>query len=235
VSGATVRAHLRGDDRVDPLAIVARTARVYGGHARLLVAIGIAVFVPVALARAALGAARPVGLAVASALELGAMFVVQGAITWAVARMRTAPGTVPRVLDAVRAAPRWLPRLAAAGALAAAGIMAGLVAGVIPGLVLLTWWLVVAPVIVVEGRGVFAAFGRSRALVAGHGWAVFGVAVATLAAQLVLSLALAAGLNAVDAVAAGPLAVAIGSSIAAPWVATAWTLTYLDLRAAEER
>jgi hypothetical protein len=63
------------------------------------------------------------------------------------------------------------------------GILAGIAIGIgfllllIPGLILLTIWSVVAPVIVVERSGVFDAFGRSRALVKGNGWQVFGVIV----------------------------------------------------------
>ena len=35
------------------------------------------------------------------------------------------------------------------------------------------------PVVVLEKPGVFAAFGRSRELVRGHGWPVFGTLVVT--------------------------------------------------------
>ena len=44
---------------------------------------------------------------------------------------------------------------------------------IVPGLILITIWAVVAPAIVVEDRGVIEAFGRSRELVKGQGWAVF--------------------------------------------------------------
>ena len=44
---------------------------------------------------------------------------------------------------------------------------------IVPGLILITIWAVVAPSIVVEDKGVFEAFGRSRELVRGNGWKVF--------------------------------------------------------------
>ena len=44
---------------------------------------------------------------------------------------------------------------------------------IVPGLILITIWAVVAPAIVVEDSGVIGAFGRSRELVRGKGWAVF--------------------------------------------------------------
>ncbi|HVD39366.1 MAG TPA: hypothetical protein VNC15_11090 [Solirubrobacterales bacterium] len=40
---------------------------------------------------------------------------------------------------------------------------------------LLTMWAVLLPVVVVERPGVFDAFGRSRQLVRGKGWKVFGI------------------------------------------------------------
>lgn len=51
----------------------------------------------------------------------------------------------------------------------------GFVFLVVPGLFLLTIWALIAPVVVVEKTSVLETFGRSRALVAGHGWTVFGV------------------------------------------------------------
>ena len=55
------------------------------------------------------------------------------------------------------------------------GFLAGFVLFFVPGLYLLTIWAAVTPVIVIERSAVFAAFGRSRQLVRGSGWAVFGI------------------------------------------------------------
>lgn len=65
--------------------------------------------------------------------------------------------------------------LIGAGLLSGIAIGIGMILLVIPGLILLTIWAVIAPVIVVERSGVIAAFGRSRELVRGNGWQVFGV------------------------------------------------------------
>jgi hypothetical protein len=72
------------------------------------------------------------------------------------------------------AAPVLLP-LIGAGILYGLAVGVGLVLLIVPGLFLLTIWAVIAPVIVVERSGVFAAFGRSRELVRGNGWHVFWV------------------------------------------------------------
>jgi hypothetical protein len=63
------------------------------------------------------------------------------------------------------------------GLLAGIGIAIGLILLIVPGLILLTIWAVLAPVVVVERAAVLEAFGRSRQLVKGHGWQVFGVIV----------------------------------------------------------
>ena len=49
-------------------------------------------------------------------------------------------------------------------------------------------WAVIAPVIVVERRGVFDAFGRSRQLVRGNGWPVFGTVLVAFLIAAVASI-----------------------------------------------
>jgi hypothetical protein len=69
------------------------------------------------------------------------------------------------------------------------GLGIGFVLLIIPGLILMVIWSVVAPVTVLERPGVFAAFGRSRELVRGNGWNVFGVILIVFLAVAVISLA----------------------------------------------
>lgn len=59
------------------------------------------------------------------------------------------------------------------GILYGIAVAIGFVLFIVPGLILITIWAVVAPSIVAENQGVFDAFGRSRELVRGNGWAVF--------------------------------------------------------------
>lgn len=59
------------------------------------------------------------------------------------------------------------------------GVFFGSLLLLVPGLYLATVWIATAPVIVIEERGVFDALGRSRHLVAGNGWRVFGLMLAT--------------------------------------------------------
>ena len=75
------------------------------------------------------------------------------------------------------AAAPYLGTLVLNGILAGIAIAIGFVLLVVPGLILITIWAVIAPSIVVEGQGVFEAFGRSRELVRGEGWTVFAIIV----------------------------------------------------------
>jgi hypothetical protein len=75
----------------------------------------------------------------------------------------------------------------------------GFVLLIVPGLILMVIWSVVAPVTVLERPGAFAAFGRSRELVRGNGWNVFGVILLVFLTVAVISIG------------AGLLAVSLGS------------------------
>jgi MFS family permease len=83
--------------------------------------------------------------------------------------------------DLFRAVSPVLGALVGASLLYGIGVGIGFFLLIVPGCILLTIWAVIAPAIVIEKRDVFAAFGRSRELVSGFGWPVFGtVLVATL-------------------------------------------------------
>jgi hypothetical protein len=111
-------------------------------------------------------------------VSLVGTFWLQGALVYAVADVRDGriDTTVGEVFDRVRP---QLGTLILAGILAALGIAAGFVLLIVPGLILLTWWCLIVPTIVLEGKRVGESFTRSRELVRGHGWTVFGVVVIT--------------------------------------------------------
>jgi len=116
---------------------------------------------------------------------------------------------------------------------AGVAIAIGFVLIIIPGLILLTIWSVAAPVMVIEHPGVFAALGRSRDLVRGYGWPVFGTII--LAALIELAV------NIVAAIVASGLsdaATAVVNWIAATLTAPVFALTsavlYFALLAVKE-
>jgi hypothetical protein len=104
--------------------------------------------------------------------------LVQGALAEAVrdAHEGREPASAHALL--LRTRPRLFP-LVGASLFAGLGIALGFVLLVVPGLVLLTRWSLIAPCVVIEGLGPNAARRRSRELVRGHGWTVFGVLFVT--------------------------------------------------------
>jgi hypothetical protein len=118
--------------------------------------------------------------------------------------------------------------------LAGIGIAFGFLLLIVPGLFLMTIWAVVAPVIVLERPGVFAAFGRSRELVRGHGWAVFGalvlvflIVVGAALVAVIIGAALGGGVG--EAVAGWVL-----NALVQPLAAVTAAVIYFALRPREE-
>jgi hypothetical protein len=177
------------------------------------------------------GQAVVIGVVGAAASVIGT-FWLQGAMVFAVQDVRdgTFDASTRDVFSRVRP---HLGTLIVAGVLAGIAIGIGMIALIVPGLFLLTIWSVIAPSIVVEGRGVTASFARSRQLVRGHGWPVFGVVIVTT-----LLTAVAAGLlRAVFSFLPRFLELLVGSTVAsalvAPFGAIALTVTFFALRAAQ--
>jgi hypothetical protein len=75
----------------------------------------------------------------------------------------------------LRAVAPVLGQLLLVALVAGVGIVVGLVLLIVPGLILLTVWSVAAPVVVLEHPAGLGALRRSRELVSGNGWQVFGV------------------------------------------------------------
>jgi hypothetical protein len=122
--------------------------------------------------------------------------------------------------------------LIGAGILAGIGIAAGFFLLIVPGLILLTMWAVIAPAIVIERRGVFDAFGRSRQLVKGQGWPVFGTVVV---AYLIGFLGAVIFILIANSIADGPIIrivfSALASTITAPIEALVAAVLYYRLLA----
>jgi hypothetical protein len=113
------------------------------------------------------------------------------------------------------------------------GIAIGFVLIIVPGLILLTLWAVAAPVMVIERPGVFAALGRSRDLVRGYGWPVFGTIV--LAALIDLAVNIIASVVASGLSDAGTAVVNwIAATLTAPIFALTSAVLYFALLAVKE-
>lgn len=57
------------------------------------------------------------------------------------------------------------------------GVGIGLILLIVPGLILTVMWVVTAPALVIEKRGVFESFQRSRDLTRGNRWMIFAILV----------------------------------------------------------
>jgi hypothetical protein len=160
-------------------------------------------------------------------------FVLQAALVEAVADIRDgrADLTVGETLS--RGASR-VGSVMGASLLAGLAITIGLILLIVPGLVLITWWSVIVPVIVLEHVGVFDSFTRSRDLVRGFDFQVFGVIVLTfllyLAFLIVLSLVLAPFPDSLGSF----LSSVVGGSLIGPFIALVVTSLYFRLKAAKE-
>jgi hypothetical protein len=105
---------------------------------------------------------------------------------------------------------------------------------IIPGLFLLTIWCVIVPVIVLESRSAGESFGRSRQLVRGEGWNVFGLIVLVFLILIGAGIILGILLSWLPGWLGSYIQSVISNSITAPFVAVALTLAYFALRGREE-
>lgn len=105
----------------------------------------------------------------------------------------------------------------------------GLLLVIVPGLFLMTIWAVAAPVIVVERAGAFDALARSRELVSGNGWNVFGLIV-ILFLLLVVVIAVLTTIGALAGSLLAALLALVGSILIAPVTALSASVLYFNLR-----
>jgi hypothetical protein len=137
--------------------------------------------------------------------------------------------------DLLRSAAPFIGPLIGVGLFAGICIGLGFIALVVPGLFLITIWAVIAPAIVVERAGVFESLGRSRDLVRGNGWEVFGVILVTYLIVVVGSMIF---VGIAEGIADGPLLRivfgALASTITAPVSALVASVLYFRLREIED-
>jgi hypothetical protein len=219
---------------VSPTDVLGDAWREYGRHWRHLLPIALVVYLLLSLFSLLLVALLGILGAVAAAfVALAGVFWLQGALVVAIEDLRDGRADLSIRETLTRVRPR-MNTLGLVGILAALGITIGFIFFIVPGLVLATWWLVVVPVVMLEGRSVFEAFGRSRELVRGNGWNVFGLLVLTLlvllAAGIVVGIVLAIVLAPLDTSVQRYVSDVISNTLFAPFAALAFTLTYYRLR-----
>lgn len=160
---------------------------IYRDQAGVLLPIAFWLFLGVAILEAVLG--EDIAILAVALLTLALAFLYQGMVVGLVRDVQDGrrDSSIRELVGSV--VPVLMP-LIGAGLLTALGIVFGSLLLIVPGLYLLTIWAVTAPVIVVERRGVFDALGRSRQLVRGNGWPVFGAVIVSVLIGLLVAVAL---------------------------------------------
>ncbi len=168
------------------------------------------------------------GYFVAAIIEFVAAFLVQAAMVKAVQDVRD--GQADLSMDAtISAGARFLLPVAGASILAGIGIGIGLVLLIVPGLILMTYWSLIVPSIVVGESGALASFGKSWRAISGHFWQAFGTYVLVFLIWVAFDIALGLALLAVPAALRSFLSSIIGGTLLAPFYALVVTLVYYRL------
>jgi hypothetical protein len=175
------------NQKLDVARVFERIFEIYRSQFTLLMPAALVLFIPVAVVNGlvAVGDVTLLGILIVLVASTVASFWFQGMVVEAARDILDGRRdyTLGSLLSSVTPV---LGALVVAGILAGLGIGIGLILLIVPGLFLLTIWAVIAPVIVVERMGAIDAFRRSRALVKGHGWQVFGVIVVLFIVQFLL-------------------------------------------------
>lgn len=218
--------------KLQPGAIIGEAWRLYREHWRHFLPIALVVYLILGLVTLLLVFLLGwVGAVIGGLLGIVGVFWLQGALTEAVADVRDGRADLS-LADTFRRVQPHLWSIVGAGILAGLGIVLGLILLIVPGLVLLTWWSLIVPAIVLEGKPAMESFGRSRELVRGNGWNVFGVIVLTLLIVIAISIIVSLVLFWLPGDEFRPFVQnVIQNTLAYPFMALAWTLVYFALAA----
>jgi hypothetical protein len=170
---------------ISPGSVISRIWEIYKGQFVVLVGTAVILYAVQFVLYLLLGSAAAWALGV---LFIALVFLYEGMVVKLVQDVQDGRRD-HSVADLIRGVEPVFWPLVGASILAGIGIGIGFILLIIPGLILMVLWAVVAPVIVLERPGVFAAFGRSRELVRGNGWNVFAVIVIVFLAVAVISSA----------------------------------------------
>lgn len=217
-------------DRLDVGAVIRRVFDIYVQQYHVLLPASAVVFVITGILSALLVAAAP-GLAlIALLLSLIAGTLFTGMVVELVSDVQDGRRD-HSAGELLRAATPVLGQLLLVGIVAAIGIVIGFVLVIVPGLILITIWSVAAPVVVLERpAGVFAALARSRELVRGNGWQVFGVIFVLFFLVIIVTSAIQIAADSAGT-GAGIVARVILGILTGPVSALAAAVIYFDLRA----
>jgi hypothetical protein len=213
--------------------VISRTFNIYVDQASVLLPAAAVVFVIEGILSAVLIAAAPALALVAFVLTIIASTLFTGMVVELVADIQDGRRDASAG-QLLRAAMPVLGQLILVGIIAGIGIVIGFVLIIVPGLILLTIWSVAAPVVVLERAGAVRALGRSRELVRGNGWPVFGVIVVLVIGVGVVS-AIIDAIGGAAGTGVGIVVHVVVGVLTAPLPALAQAVLYFELGGARAR
>lgn len=210
--------------------VIGETFSIYGQNLGALLGSAIVVFIVIGLVAGVLQSAGGLILGLlAAALRLAGHALYTGFVVKLVQDVRDGRRD-EGVGDLFSAASPFILPLIGFGILFGLGVTIGFILLIVPGLILITFWSVGAPAIVVEGIGPVDAFGRSWRLVRGNAWPVFGALLVVLLIVIGIGVVLAAIANPIgNGEASTWIASIISTTITAPIFSIAVTVLYFDL------
>jgi hypothetical protein len=201
---------------------------MYRAHAAHLLAIAFVIYLGSAILTGILSLAGVVGSLLGVIVELFAAFLVQAALVKAVQDVRDGRADLS-FGETVSAVTPYIWAVAGASILAGIAIAIGLILIIVPGLYLITIWAVIVPAIVIERSAALASFGRSRELVRGHEWHVFGTLVLAFVILIIVDIVLGLIFLALPIVLRSGLSTVVSGTLVAPFLALVVTLIYYRL------
>jgi len=204
---------------------------LYRRFASHFLLIAFVIYVVTALLVALLSLAGVVGAILGAIVSFAATYVVQASLIKAVQDVRD--GRVDLDLsETVQAASPYILPVIGAAILAGIGITIGFILLIVPGLILLTFWCLIIPFIVLGGSGVFASFGNSWRTVRGYAWRVFGTYVLVFLILIAFSIVLGLILGLLPVFLRSFVNNVVTGTLIAPFLALVATLIYYRLIAA---
>ncbi|MGN6795588.1 MAG: hypothetical protein ACTHJW_24620 [Streptosporangiaceae bacterium] len=202
--------------------------RRFAGHF-LLISFVIYIITAVLVALLSLGGIA--GAAVGAVISFAATYVVQASLIKAVQDVRD--GRVDLDLSrTVQAAGPYILPVIGASILAGIGVTIGFILFIVPGFILLTYWCLIVPFIVLGGSGIFQSFGNSMRTVRGYAWRVFGTYVLVFLILIAFAIVLGFALLVLPLWLRNFTNNVVSGTLIAPFLALVATLIYYRLTAA---
>jgi hypothetical protein len=217
---------------MSPLTGVLREAwdlyRRFAGHFLL---IAFVIYLITAVLVALLSLAGIAGAIIGGIISFAATYVVQASLIKAVQDVRD--GRVDLDLSqTVRAAGPYILPVIGASILAGIGVTIGFILLIVPGFILLTFWCLIVPFIVLGGSGVIDSFRNSWRTVRGYAWRVFGTYVLVFLILIAFAIVLGFVLILLPLWLRSFVNNLVSGTLIAPFLALVATLIYYRLTAA---